>query len=534
MTEPNQYNHLHIDEFQRRANNIARKIFNKLDRNLTPKVILVGIHIDENINSANVIVEPENCGYKPSEFSVIKILADKYVKNFNEKVRKIEDEEIEADPHILLRHNDKILLSSEEMDHLKIEVEKNINARKSRSRSFFIEPVIVSNYLVFTILQLDDEAIGAHYSLKYSTNYDELWGGAPVDVYLSLIDATVTEITQLFYYELMNKKRKRGEYFLELLRSEDYERFVRGAGKRLIRNTSFAGGIGDSSFFDKCNRISSLKYEGAESKGAMIIASKKYFMEDSANKIISMKLSFDIPIPLDRNHKKIRKLLETSDDELCLITDTNDVYGLGHVEWGAYDEESEDLFFVEFIRNNSWILHHGRKYKMMLVKKGLPRLPEDIILRKKTSDHIDIIFDGLDAEYKENIFELVNEIKKQKKGTILVVSENAQHEANRLQNSEFKLKHPLSFDETKSLIKQITSIDGAVMIDTASQCHAIGVILDGIALEKEDISFGARHNSAIRYVNYSKAKYKKDNCMAIIVSEDGDVKVVIPDEDEYT
>ncbi len=54
-------------------------------------------------------------------------------------------------------------------------------------------------------------------------------------------------------------------------------------------------------------------------------------------------------------------------------------------------------------------------------------------------------------------------------------------------------------------------------------CYAIGVILDGRhnKLSGEDISRGARHNSAYRYVFE-----KKHNCVAIIISEDGDVTLV--------
>ncbi len=65
------------------------------------------------------------------------------------------------------------------------------------------------------------------------------------------------------------------------------------------------------------------------------------------------------------------------------------------------------------------------------------------------------------------------------------------------------------------MIKHITSIDGAVLFDTNGNCHAIGVILDGKASETEDISNGARHNSAKRYKNINTS------CVIIIVSEDG-------------
>ena len=86
------------------------------------------------------------------------------------------------------------------------------------------------------------------------------------------------------------------------------------------------------------------------------------------------------------------------------------------------------------------------------------------------------------------------------------------------------------------LIKPITAIDGAVMCDFDGVCHAIGVILDGMtiggsqegsaqgAIEskklEEDISRGARYNSAIRYKNANPCS------IICIVSEDGDVNII--------
>ena len=67
-----------------------------------------------------------------------------------------------------------------------------------------------------------------------------------------------------------------------------------------------------------------------------------------------------------------------------------------------------------------------------------------------------------------------------------------------------------------SLIRSITSIDGATLLDDSGVCHSIGVILDGTASDKGTSERGARYNSAIRYVEFKKRK-----CVAIIISEDG-------------
>ena len=70
------------------------------------------------------------------------------------------------------------------------------------------------------------------------------------------------------------------------------------------------------------------------------------------------------------------------------------------------------------------------------------------------------------------------------------------------------------------MVKHITSIDGAVLIDTKGICYAIGVILDGTTSKTEDIPNGARHNSARRYKNIN------NRSVIVIVSEDGYVTVL--------
>lgn len=56
----------------------------------------------------------------------------------------------------------------------------------------------------------------------------------------------------------------------------------------------------------------------------------------------------------------------------------------------------------------------------------------------------------------------------------------------------------------KSLIRNVASIDGAILLDSTGICHSIGVILDGIATEKGRSDRGARYNSAVRYVENNK------------------------------
>jgi hypothetical protein len=103
---------------------------------------------------------------------------------------------------------------------------------------------------------------------------------------------------------------------------------------------------------------------------------------------------------------------------------------------------------------------------------------------------------------------------------MLVFVEDAAEEAKRL-GSQAIVIHPVS--ATPELIKHVTRIDGAVLLGPDAVCHAIGVILDGMATPEGDLARGARFNSALRYV-----RTHKEPCIAVVVSEDGGIDL-IPD-----
>ena len=70
----------------------------------------------------------------------------------------------------------------------------------------------------------------------------------------------------------------------------------------------------------------------------------------------------------------------------------------------------------------------------------------------------------------------------------------------------------------------MTAIDGAVLLGPDGVCHAIGVILDGLAGDRGDPERGARFNSAVRYVDS-----RQEVCLAIVVSEDKTLDVIEKD-----
>ena len=104
---------------------------------------------------------------------------------------------------------------------------------------------------------------------------------------------------------------------------------------------------------------------------------------------------------------------------------------------------------------------------------------------------------------------------------MLVISESAAAEAARLESQALTVE-PTPLED--HLVRQVTGIDGAVLVDPSGYCHAIGAILDGTATDKGDRSRGARYNSAVKYC----ASAGDTPTVILLVSEDGMINL-LPD-----
>jgi hypothetical protein len=255
-----------------------------------------------------------------------------------------------------------------------------------------------------------------------------------------------------------------------------------------------------------------MKYEGAIGLGKMIIAPKEH-------KNLKFILQLKDPIRVG-DYRKVRKFLEISNDKSSLISDSAYIYGLGEIR-GKYNPKEESLFVVNFTSHFRWELLHDNN-PLMEVEYREPHLPKDKINRDKFYSDFSRLFHSISKEDIDELWDIVLEATKQEHGTMIVISDSAAEEAERLGRQCFPLK---TIKLTDNLIHQITSIDGAVLIDRNSNCHAIGVILDGLATDKGDSSRGARYNSAIRYYE----QFGKNGGLAlVIISEDGMINL-IPD-----
>lgn len=287
---------------------------------------------------------------------------------------------------------------------------------------------------------------------------------------------------------------------------------LRWAGTRLLNaaTTSVWGGIALPGLFEEIDAVSAKRYEGAIGHGRMLITNGH-----------PLTITFDPSILITKaNSRKIRKILEMSGSspEVSLVAECGELKGLTH---SNRIEDANTQLAIAFTGPHIWELQYGR-HTTMRVADGHVTWPHPRILPDDFYDLITKLFFSPcgNQEAAEKLWELVTVAMKQVHGTMLVISDDAEQEANRLSGQSIKV-HPRALQPEDMLA--VTAIDGAVILSPDCTCHAVGVILDGIARPREgDSSRGARFNSATRYVRSNRRSKR----LAVVISEDGMVNLI--------
>ena len=265
---------------------------------------------------------------------------------------------------------------------------------------------------------------------------------------------------------------------------------------------------------DDFNMLSAMEYEREQNIGS-IIATKDSKIGENAG----LQMNYDICLNLEQpvkleaySYKKIRKLLEITKTELSLIMNENgEIYAIGRL----IENPTCEYYKVQFEGCFKWTIYKNNK-KFFCYRNMIPCIPN----KKVGIGHADISLlretFGITETFK--IEKIIEKAITQKHGTMVVFTENAKEETYRLRKSGMPVL-PIDITLEETLIKSLTSIDGALICDIKGICYSIGVILDGETSDKADLSRGARYNSAIRYIEQQRKNDKKT--FIVIVSEDG-------------
>jgi len=465
----------------------AEELFQEISPKLKPQVFLLGILREKKEKPGYVqypiCIQPEECGINVTLFNDVDSVASSIWEK--DERRKI----FHGMPYIHENHHDKVKRDSVRSAVQQL-VDKNFEGKNTVS--FVSQSVHLEGYEIFVVLQFDEDLYNSFYGLSGTSKFDRK------SLFDSLIWTFLAESLDTMY-------RPRAATGPQSI-TTDKKEVMRIAASDFVSSVIFTvcESRGPWQFLTTCNYVSSLKYEGDSSVGKLIVCKE----ENHLNLEVVLKLA--TPVQLTE-YKKIRKLLEIASSDLALYSNGLEILGLGKIK-GEYDEKNQDLLIINFSGSYKWELVHG-DHTMLIIEHTHPRLPKSKINKEMFNDLLKRTFLEISTEDLEKLGKIVDTATKQKHGTLLIISKDADTEAVRLSNQSTYIE-PTMLNE--SLIRNVTSIDGAVLLDSHGICHSIGVILDGIATNKGTSARGARYNSAVRYVDNNKKK-----CVAVIISEDG-------------
>lgn len=374
--------------------------------------------------------------------------------------------------------------------------------RDNRVRSFAGAPAPVEGYYVVPILQLSLDLFERFRPLREPVS-DGRFTGHP-----SLIHAAVSQVLCEAHDELLRPEP--GRFLAGRSRSPD--EIVRLAAASFMHSPGLAIGdrnYGSPNLFERFNLISSLMYEGAEGTGRMLLANPR-------GEAVKMLLELAEPVPF-REPRWSRKVLQMASLETPLIVDCEKVLGLGTIADGVEPWVTQNVFEIEFIDHYHWRLSCAEEV-LLVSRYGAPSLPREVFPRERLLDTYRRLFPTAGAEQVAEFLKVFETAVSQLHGSMIVVAEDAELEAERLAGQGTKIE-PTKL--TPEIFRRVSGIDGTIIVDPNCMCFAIGVILDGPARPECTPSRGSRYNSGIRYVGATETPR-----LAVVVSDDRTVDVI--------
>jgi hypothetical protein len=292
-------------------------------------------------------------------------------------------------------------------------------------------------------------------------------------------------------------------------RWSDRSELIRKAAREFIESVSlFSGYEFSSELAIALDEISAQPYEGRSGSGGLLLASQ-------GNPHVERVIEFIKPIRLSET-RSMRKALEMAGSQHHLLCDGERVMGLARLR-DSYESANENAFVFNVMSRGIWELSHDQ-VPLLRVANTRPSLPQPRLDAQHFKSVARRVFTEIGESEADVLWGLTDTASGASHGTMLVVHRHAGEEAARLVPQAQQI-WPQLLDAV--VLATVTNIDGAVLIDPAGVCHAVGVILDGHASGKGDSSRGARYNSAVRYHDAQSGK-----CLVIIVSEDGMINLL--------
>ena len=479
----------HQTRFREQSQKLAHDLFDALDDDLKPLVVLLALPLVPGQPAR--CLEPGDCDLPPGPFDDAVARGRAIQRATPWPFPERED----IGPATVRRKHEGL--------GVRAAVQHTLDALDEHAphQHFASWPVRIGEFFVVTVLRLQRKPLRAYPSLRPHRFYTD---GRPLAS--SLLVAAMYRFNDEGVKALSDAEPGAGIFS----RPREFEEILRAAGKTFLDTPAQALGLDPTAtkLFATCNTISSLRYEGAEGVGKLLLARRGH---PNVAEIFALTCPTELT-----DYRAVRKLLEMTTPDVHLLADGENVYALGR-QIGQYDAVREDLFCVNFVTHYAWELQHAG-HVLLRSHYGLPGLPRTRLSRTRFRRDLKRTFALTEPAQVERLWDVVLEASRQPHGTLLVITTEALAEADRLK-LQCTLIEPVPL--TPLITRLVTSIDGAVLLDPEGYCYSIGVILDGRASGRGDSTRGARYNSALRYVESSAYP-----CLAVVVSEDGLVDVI--------
>lgn len=472
----------------------AKNVFKKIGLDITPKVLLVGVLAPGQDNVNPICIEPEDGEWPLNLFDNLLDSIESTIKAHpQQNVFYSNDERSTRDkPEVIRRDSVNIEVYS---CLIQSDIENNV-------RSFCTGSYEVSGYYVVPVIQIPNAVFEKYPALE------QLKPDSPFayDGYPSFIHACIFTLLAEAIEELRRVDPGRSG---TIHMRQSYE-IVRNAATSFMHTpgTVATNKYAFPNLFERFNLISSLMYEGAEGTGHLLLVNQ-------GNTAINFMIEFNQPISFSEP-RWARKILQLATNNAALIADSNYIYGLGKLR-ANHSQSSQDVFIIDFIDHYHWELKCAGN-TLLASHYGEPRLPQETISSEKFKSNYARLFPESSPEDQDHLWSLFNHAICLKHGNMIVVASDALSESQRLTQQGTIITPTLM---TKELLSHVSNIDGTIILDPHGTCYAIGVILDGAAIEDCTPSRGSRYNSGLRYVNAS------DNSrLAIVISDDNTVDII--------
>ena len=461
----------------------AKSTFDSLGITVAPMVLLIGF--EEQPGGHPICVEPESLGIDPETFADCARAGDEAYEQHADRGILMTHRGLHEQFHADLLDRCRGAALAERLDTLTgFEYRRWFVGRSVRVGRYRVHPAI--------------GVLGSTWDLLPKLTVRER--DHRTELPLSLQEAVVQELLFSASFALSISDQP------QALRYGERLELVQRASSRFMGHlVQFKGDFMGSDLGTAMNLVAAQPYEGRTGVGTMLMGSEGDYC---------LELEFENPVKLGQT-RALRKALEMTDPRLHLVTNGSVAFGLGTLT-ADYDPQSETAFFLRVIGRGSWELEHAGM-PLMVVTDGQASVPRERLARSTFEDAVDRLFGGNGNVGR--LWELAEAASHQAHGTMLVVHADAEAEAIRLSPPAMRVKpQPL----TDSTLLAVSAIDGAIMVDPAGECHAVGAILDGRATPGSgDASRGARFNSAHRYLAEAGGR-----CLIIIVSEDGMLNLI--------